>query len=134
MHGGTCAHRLPVPFRHTQGYNNLAPRKDNEATVKESALTQRLYGAHQNALEFLCYFGLAVTCASVLNGGDAAAAKEVAAVAVVGMFARVAHLVFYALNQPFLRTCAYACGLHAAAYVFAGSVFGAWTSPYWGAQ
>jgi len=67
-------------------------------------------------------------------GGDAAAAKEVAAVAVVGMFARVAHLVFYALNQPFLRTCAYACGLHAAAYVFAGSVFGAWTSPYWGAQ
>ena len=119
-------------FHHTQGaYNNKSPRKDNEDTVKKSALAQRVYGAHQNALEFLCYFGLAVTCASVLNGGDAAAAKEVATLAVVGMIARVAHLVFYAVNQPFLRTCAYASGLHAAAFIFAGSVFGAWTSPYW---
>lgn len=112
-------------------YTNNCPRKDNEATVKGSALAQRLYGAHQNALEFLCYFGLAVTCASVLNGGDAAASKEVAALAIYGMIARVAHFVFYAVDQPFLRTVAYASGLHVAAYIFAGSIFGAWTSPYW---
>ena len=124
---------FPHPlFRGPQGaYANNAPRKDNEGTVKASAMAQRLNGAHNNAFEFLCYFGLAVTCASILNGGDAAAAKEVATLAIVGSAARVGHLFFYAVDQPFLRTVAYGTGLHAAAYIFAGSIFGVWTSPYW---
>jgi len=76
MHG-----RITCPFRHMymQGaYNNKSPRKDNEATVKGCALAQRLYGAHRGtpASSSICYFGLAVTCASVLNGGDAAAKRR----------------------------------------------------------
>ena len=35
------------------------------------------------------------------------------------------------LDQPFLRALAYCHGFHATMFIFAGSIFGIWTSPFW---
>ena len=88
-------------------YNNKCPRKDNEKVVAASGLAQRLYGAHQNAHEFFCYFGLAVTCASVLGvlDGTSAEGKEVATMAIVGLIGRVLHLVFCENTRKSVISC-----------------------------
>lgn len=116
------------------GYSASAPREDNEE--KKSKLAKRLYGAHQNALEFLCYFGLAVACASALGvvtaGGTTAECKEVATLAVVATIARIAHVSFYVADLAFFRAVAYAVGFHCSLYIFAGSLFGFWTSDLMG--
>ena len=113
-------------------YNLSTPRAGDNAVARAVAgLTSRLYAAHENAIEDLSFFGLAVTAASVLGavtpGGTTAVCKEVAVLATTHSFARWLHWITYALNLPNARIAAYIVGLHTNGYLFAGAILSAWT-------
>jgi uncharacterized MAPEG superfamily protein len=85
----------------------------------QSAWAQRLYFAHTNAIENLVIFA---TLVLILNATHHSTQSTVIACAVY-FWARLAHVVIYALGVPVLRTLSFAVGFLAqAALVLA--VFG----------
>lgn len=113
------------------GFDARVPRANNPARVN-NAMAKRLYGAHENANEDFMIFSAAITCACVLQavtvGSTTAACKEVAAMTVVHMLGRILHFLAYAADVPSLRALGYVLGLQTNAYIFAGAIFGAWTT------
>ncbi len=115
-------------------YDGAIPRVHNRLKDTDK-LSARLWGSHQNSIEFMIYITGAVTCACcvgdltvVEEGGEETSKNtEVAAFALMSIFARVLHAIFYAGDVPYLRAIGYCIGLHSALYIYLGAIFNVWT-------
>lgn len=85
----------------------------------QSAWAQRLYFAHTNAVENLVIFAALVL---ILDAEGRSTAATVTACAVY-FWARLAHVIVYALGVPVLRTLAFCAGF-AAQVTLALAIFG----------
>jgi uncharacterized MAPEG superfamily protein len=98
------------------GYDNAAPR---ESEARYTGFAARAYGAHQNGLEGLPFFGLAVLTADYLGGR----ADLVDALAMAYIGARVVYVALYLKGAATLRTVAWGIGFFIVIALF--------TSPAW---
>jgi len=85
----------------------------------QSAWAQRLYFAHTNAVENLVIFAALV----LILDAESHSTESTALACAVYFWARLAHVIVYALGIPVLRTLAFAVGF-AAQVVLAIAIFG----------
>eukprot|EP01047_Picozoa_sp_COSAG01_P053594 COSAG01_NODE_5761_length_4048_cov_8.447962_8_plen_253_part_00 len=114
-------------------YNGSVPRNNNLKAT--NLLSMRLWGAHQNAIEFMGYFTGAVACACCVGdltvveegGAETSKNKEVAAFAIMAIFARIVFQVGYTTGVSYVRGIGYVMGLHATTLIYLGALFNVWT-------
>lgn len=92
------------------------PSRNDKA---QSPWAQRLYFAHTNAVDNLVVFAVLVLVIDAAGKGSATTAMACA----VYFWARLAHVVIYAMGVPVARTLAFAIGF-AAQVVLALAIFG----------
>ena len=92
------------------------PSRNDKA---QSPWAQRLYFAHTNAVDNLVVFAVLVLVIDAAGKGSATTAMACA----VYFWARLAHVVIYAMGIPVARTLAFAVGF-AAQVVLALAIFG----------
>jgi uncharacterized MAPEG superfamily protein len=86
---------------------------------KLEGLPARAYGAHLNAFEAFAPFAAAVIIAHIVEGPSAA----VNWLAVLFIVARAAHLAFYLMDRPPLRSSAFFVGLVIIIAIFVQTAF-----------